>query len=87
MDHVGKTFADGAVHLDGDSFERCTFRNVVFHYGGGPAAINDCRFEGGMEWKFEGDLERGLGLLGSLFSERPELAMKIVQNAMFGRVQ
>ena len=66
MDHVNETFDGTIVELDGNTFDKCTFRNVVFHYAGGPVTITECTLDR-FSFKFGGALADGLFTLWQLF--------------------
>ena len=66
MDYKGQTFENEDVILDGNSFENCTFRNVVFNYGGGHLVMKNCGMDR-FSFRFSGDLANGLFALYQLF--------------------
>ena len=66
MDFVDKRFEDETVELDGNSFENCTFVDVVFQYSGGDLTIKNCGFNR-FSFQFGGDLANGLYALYQLF--------------------
>ena len=73
MDHEGKTFV-GPVELDGNSYRKCTFRQVDFIYGGGSLSMEDCRIEE-FTFQFTGDLANGLYALYQLFGQEGMLTI------------
>ena len=66
MDHANQTFDSGTITLDGNSYVDCTFRNVVFHYSGGPVEMSNCSMDR-FSFQFGGDLAQGLFTLYQLF--------------------
>ncbi len=66
MTFAEQTFDSVTLELDGNSYRKCVFRNVLFVYGGGELIIEDCAFES-FSWQFTGDLARGLFALYQLF--------------------
>jgi hypothetical protein len=54
------------VELDGNSYEHCTFHDVVFVYGGGELAMEGCSMDR-FSWRFTGALANGLYALYQLF--------------------
>ena len=66
MDYVNQTFERGTVELDGNSFEKCTFVDVVFQYSGGDLTMKDCGMDR-FSFQFGGDLANGLYALYQLF--------------------
>ena len=66
MDHKDQTFDGVTVELDGNSFENCIFRNVVFHYAGGPLFMKNCDMDR-FSFRFDGALANGLFALYQLF--------------------
>lgn len=66
MEYSGQTFEDVPVELDGNSFENCTFRKVLFHYSGGDLKMDKCNIES-FQINFGGALANGLFALYQLF--------------------
>ena len=66
MDFVDKKFEGETVELDGNSFENCTFADVIFQYSGGDLTIRNCGFSS-FRFQFGGDLANGLFALYQLF--------------------
>lgn len=66
MDHSNQTFEDVTVELDGNSFDNCVFKNVLFQYSGGDLQMNRCRIES-FQINFGGPLANGLYALHQLF--------------------
>jgi hypothetical protein len=66
VDHKDQTFDGVTVELDGNSFESCIFRNVVFHYAGGALFMEDCDMDR-FSFRFDGALANGLFALYQLF--------------------
>jgi hypothetical protein len=64
--YSGQTFEDVAVDLDGNEFDDCTFRKVIFDYSGGTLVMNHCRIES-FSFRFGGALSTGLFALYQLF--------------------
>lgn len=82
MHYQGEHFSNQLVQLDGNQFDGCRFTNVVFQYAGGPIHLCGCRFEG-FGWQFEGDLGRGLAVLGQLYGDNQAAALGQVARAIF----
>jgi hypothetical protein len=82
MQYTGEHFSNQSVRLDGNQFDGCRFTNVVFEYAGGPVHVCGCRFEG-FRWQLDGDLARGLAVLGQLYGESQAAAMTQVARAIF----
>ena len=66
MDYVDQTFEGMTVELDGNSYENCTFRDVVFVFGGGDLKMTKCAIES-FRFQFTGALANGLFALYQLF--------------------
>ena len=66
MQHKDRMFEDETVKLDGNSYEGCVFRNVVFDYSGGELEMKDCQMDR-FSFKFGGALANGLYALYQLF--------------------
>lgn len=66
MDYKDQLFEDVEVPLDGNSFENCTFRNVVFKFGGGDLVMKNCGMDR-FSFRFDGALANGLYALYQLF--------------------
>jgi hypothetical protein len=66
VDYYNQTFENEEVILDGNSFENCTFTNVVFNYGGGHLVMKNCGMDR-FSFRFSGDLANGLFALHQLF--------------------
>jgi hypothetical protein len=59
----GAIFNHESVALDGESFERCEFRQCRLVYAGGELpSFTDCRFDA-CEWKYDEAAARTLGYL------------------------
>lgn len=82
MHYQGQQFSNQLVQLDGNQFDNCRFSNVVFQYAGGPIHLCGCQFEG-LGWQFEGDLARGLAVLGHLYADNQAAALSQVARAVF----
>jgi hypothetical protein len=74
MDHIDHVFEAGTLTLDGNSFTNCTFRDITFHYSGGPVEMADCKFER-FSFQFGGDLAQGLHTLYQLFGTEGMLTL------------
>jgi hypothetical protein len=66
VDYKDQLFEDVEVPLDGNSFENCTFRNVVFKFGGGDLVMKNCGMDR-FSFRFDGALANGLYALYQLF--------------------
>ena len=66
MKYSDQTFEDVPVELDGNEFENCTFRKVIFDYSGGDLVMNECKIES-FSFRFGGALSTGLFALYQLF--------------------
>ncbi len=66
MDYKNETFEGVPVELDGNTYENCTFDNVVFKYSGGDLEMKDCKFVR-FSFVFGGALANGLYALLQLF--------------------
>jgi hypothetical protein len=66
VQHSNETFENVTVELDGNSYENCTFRNVVFSFGGGELEMKNCNMDR-FSFRFTGALANGLYALYQLF--------------------
>lgn len=66
MEYKGQTFENETVELDGNTFEDCTFKNVVFHFGGGDLVMKNCGMDR-FSFRFDGALANGMFALYQLF--------------------
>jgi hypothetical protein len=66
VDYKDETFEGVEVELDGNTFEKCTFDNVLFKYSGGDLEMKDCKFVR-FSFVFGGALANGLYALLQLF--------------------
>ena len=66
MDYVDQNFEGVTVELDGNSFENCTFREVLFQYSGGDLTMKNCDMDR-FRFQFGGALANGLYALYQLF--------------------
>lgn len=82
MQYTGGHFSNQQVRLDGNQFDDCRFTNVVFEYAGGPIHLRGCQFEG-FRWQFDGDLARGLAVIGRLYGDNQAAALTQVAQAIF----
>jgi len=62
-------FENEIVELDGNNYENCSFRDVVFNYAGGNLEMKDCAMDR-FSFQFGGDLANGLHALYQLFGAR-----------------
>jgi hypothetical protein len=76
VDHKDQTFEGVTVELDGNSFENCVFRNVVFHYAGGALVMKNCDIDR-FSFRFDGALANGLYALYQLFGS--EALLQIIR--------
>jgi hypothetical protein len=61
-----RSFENTDVHLDGTVFQGCSFKDVVFIYGGGSLPdLSDCSIDG-CSWKFEDAADRTIILIRAL---------------------
>ena len=66
MDYKNETFEGITVTLDGNSFEHCTFNDVVFVFSGGDLQMKDCNMNR-FSFQFDGALANGIFALYQLF--------------------
>ena len=66
MDYKDQTFDGVTVELDGNSYDNCVFRDVVFHYSGGDLVMKNCDIDR-FSFRFGGALANGLFALYQLF--------------------
>jgi hypothetical protein len=66
VDYVDQSFEGVTVELDGNSFENCTFRDVVFQFSGGELVMKNCNMDR-FRFQFGGALANGLFALYQLF--------------------
>jgi hypothetical protein len=66
VDYKDETFEGVEVELDGNTFERCSFNDVLFKYSGGDIEMKDCKIER-FSFVFGGQLANGLYALLQLF--------------------
>jgi hypothetical protein len=77
--HVGEQFKDQRVLLDGESYERCEFKQCVIVYRGGPlsdlvgCSFHDCRFE------LEDAAQRTLEFLNAIYHGFGDVGMRLVE--------
>ena len=45
MDYKNETFEGVEVELDGNTFERCSFNDVLFKFSGGDIEMKECKIE------------------------------------------
>lgn len=83
MDYRDQDFSGVAVHLDGNTFVRCTFDNAILHYAGTPIVMDRCHFNL-VVWAFEGPVAQAIGVIRDIYHTEPETAVKVWRTAMFG---
>ena len=66
MDYKDETFEGVEVELDGNTFERCKFNDVLFKFSGGDIEMKNCAIER-FSFVFGGQLANGLYALLQLF--------------------
>lgn len=66
MEYTDQKFEDVILSLDGNTYRRCSFFNVLFQYAGGPVEMSDCAMDR-IRFQFGGDLAQGLHTLYQLF--------------------
>ena len=66
MDYKDQVFDSVEVVLDGNSYEHCTFTNVIFRFGGGDLVMKNCGMDR-FRFQFDGALSNGLYALYQLF--------------------
>lgn len=66
MDYKNELFDSVEVVLDGNSYEHCTFTNVIFRFGGGDLVMKNCGMDR-FSFQFDGALSNGLYALYQLF--------------------
>jgi hypothetical protein len=66
LEYIDQKFEDVVLSLDGNTYRRCSFNNVVFQYAGGPLEMSDCTMDR-IRFQFGGDLAQGLHTLYQLF--------------------
>lgn len=66
MDYKDQVFDSVEVVLDGNSFEDCTFTNVIFRFGGGNLVMKNCAMDR-FRFQFDGALSNGLYAMYQLF--------------------
>ena len=66
MDYKNETFEGVEVELDGNTFEKCRFKDVLFKFSGGDIEMKDCAIER-FSFVFGGQLANGLYALLQLF--------------------
>jgi hypothetical protein len=64
--YSNQSFVGVPVELDGNVFENCTFRDVVFQYSGGDLDMTNCNMDR-FSFRFGGALATGLHALYQLF--------------------
>lgn len=85
MRYEGQHFSKQRVRLDGNEFDSCRFTDVVFDYAGGPIHLCGCKFEG-LGWAFDGDLARGLAVIGQLYANNQPAALGQLAQVMFPKL-
>jgi hypothetical protein len=66
VDYKNETFESVEVELDGNTFERCSFNDVLFKFSGGDIEMKECKIER-FSFVFGGALANGLYALLQLF--------------------
>jgi len=66
VEYKDQVFENVEVPLDGNSFENCTFTNVVFRFGGGDLVMKNCGMDR-FRFQFDGALSNGLYAMYQLF--------------------
>lgn len=70
--HLGKTFTDQKVVLDGEAFERCTFTRCRLVYRGtGPAGLEGSTFDR-CGYEFHGPAANTIHFLRALYCTGPQ---------------
>lgn len=64
--NIGDNFKNDRIQLDDKKFERCTFRNCVVVYAGGPLIFSSNKLDG-VTWEFEGPAGRTISLMSSFY--------------------
>lgn len=60
------TFEDSPVSVDGNEYDRCTFRRCTLVYAGlGPVSMTNSKFDS-CQWRFDGAAGRTIGVLRNL---------------------
>ena len=83
MEYREKNFDGVAVHLDGNTFVRCSFDNAILHYAGGPVLMEGCHYNR-LVWAFEGPVSEAIQVIAGIYHTEPETAARIWRTAMFG---
>lgn len=68
MDYKNETFEGVEVELDGNTYERCRFNDVLFRFSGGNIEMKECAIER-FSFVFGGPLANGLFALLQLFGK------------------
>ncbi|NYT40327.1 hypothetical protein HZY97_06140 [Sphingomonas sp. R-74633] len=66
MEYENEHFEGVTVTLDGNSYRKCSFKNVELQYSGGPVEMAECGMDH-FSFRFGGDLAQGLFTLYQLF--------------------
>ena len=66
MEYSNQSFENETVELDGNSFENCSFRDVLFIFAGGDLQMKDCAMDR-FRFQLGGPLANGLFALHQLF--------------------
>ena len=66
MVYENEHFEGVTVALDGNTYRKCSFKNVQLQYAGGPVEMQECGMDR-FSFAFGGDLAQGLFTLYQLF--------------------
>ncbi len=66
MNHSNENFTGVTVELDGNAYDNCSFRDVVFVYSGGDLKMTNCQMDR-FSFRFDGALATGMFTLYQLF--------------------
>ena len=66
MVYENEHFEGVKVTLDGNTYRKCSFKNVQLNYSGGPVEMSECGMDQ-FSFAFGGDLSQGLFTLYQLF--------------------
>ena len=86
--HVEKTFVDQQITLDGQAYERCTFRRCQLGYAGGPPpSMVGCHFEN-CNWGFMGAAANTVAFMAALYSGgMRDLIEKTIESIRDGKLR
>lgn len=76
------TFESQRVDLDGNEYERCTFRSCELVYSGGVPPVLVDNTMSGCQWQFDGAAGRTIAFMQALYHGGGEGARRLVEETI-----